>query len=52
MKQFFAILALFLLVNAIQVLACRWEYFIIELDELNGRKAFPENTEITSLIVK
>ena len=26
--------------------------FIIELDELNGRKAFPENTEITSLIVK
>ena len=26
--------------------------FIIELDELNGRKAFPEKTEITSLIVK
>ena len=26
--------------------------FIIELEELNGRKAFPEKTEITSLIVK
>lgn len=26
--------------------------FIIELKELNGRKVFPENTEITSLIVK
>ena len=26
--------------------------FIIELEELNGRKAFPENTEVTSLIVK
>ena len=26
--------------------------FIIELEELNGRKAFPEKTEVTSLIVK
>ena len=26
--------------------------FIIELEELNGRKALPENTEVTSLIVK
>ena len=26
--------------------------FIIELEELNGRKAFTENTEVTSLIVK
>ena len=26
--------------------------FVIELEELNGRKAFPENVEITSLLVK
>ena len=24
--------------------------FIIELDELNGRKAFPENVEVTTLL--
>ena len=26
--------------------------FVIELEELNGRKVFPENVEITSLLVK